>query len=209
MRWFLRVGALALTGSLAAAAAVAGEEAGLPVFPGATARPEVARAVEAYYRAGVGSDRDLSAVVYETSAPFDRVYAFYGPKMDEGKWGWRRRRQPLEAHAAALRFMRARLLASSGAQGRLPSVFRPLFGDPALDEAEFAARLERLVRRFSGVQVEIGEGTRTMREGPARGQVRLTIERPYVDLERMRLVDRTRLVVVRVSDRPPAGAVAR
>ena len=199
------IAALVCGGLLAVAgdAAGVGESPGLPIFPGATARPALARAVEAYYRSGLEPGRELAAAVYETAASFERVYAFYGPQMDPGTWGWRRQAQPLEAHAAALRFMRARARASNG--GRLPPVLRPLFGDPALDDEAFAARLERLVRRHRQAKVDIVEGTRTSRDGPTPAQVRLTVERPYLDLERLRLVDRTRLVVVRVADRRPGG----
>ncbi len=42
------------------------------------------------------------------------------------------------------------------------------------------------------------KGTRTIPGDPARGRVRVTIERPYLDADKMQMVEKTRIVVVTV-----------
>jgi hypothetical protein len=41
---------------------------------------------------------------------------------------------------------------------------------------------------------------RTVSGLSGRSQIRVTVERPYIDLDRMELVDRTRLLLVKVSE---------
>jgi hypothetical protein len=176
---------------------------GKHAFPGASPQPSTARAVEAYYRPGIAPTQSLAAGVFETPAAFQTVSGFYGPQMDPGKWGWRRKIRTLLQQVETLKFMRAQLLAQQGNAARgLPEVLRPLFGDPHLDAQEFAARLDRLVKDNRQASIEVAEGTRTLANGPSQTQLRVTVERPYIDVEEVKLVDRTRLVLVRVSDEP-------
>jgi hypothetical protein len=58
------------------------ENLGLPVFPGAESKPEVARAVEAYYKPGIARTQSITASVFETPAAFQKVSDFYRPRMD-------------------------------------------------------------------------------------------------------------------------------
>lgn len=177
------------------------DDLGIPVFPGAESQAQVARAVEAYYRPGLGKGQSLTAGVFETAAPFQKLYEFYGPRMDSGKWGWRLKKRVLLQQAETLKFMRAQLLAERAKETkRLPEVFRPLFGDPGLGPEEFSSRLDRLRKENPQTEIRVVEGTRTLSAGTARGQVRVTIERPYIDPEKMQLVDKTRLVLVKVTE---------
>jgi hypothetical protein len=191
---------------LALAGLAAGREApeglGAPVYPGASPQAATARAVEAYYRPGITASQTLTAGVFETPAAFQAVYDFYGPQMDAGKWGWRRKTRTLLQQAETLKFMRAQLLAQQGRTAKgLPEVFRPLFGDPDVDQQAFAERLDELWKANRQATIQVVEGTRTVAGGSGRGQVRVTVERPYIDIETMKLVDRTRVVLVKVSER--------
>jgi hypothetical protein len=51
-------------------------------FPGAESKPEVARAVEAYYKPGIARTQSITASVFETPAAFQKVSDFYRPRMD-------------------------------------------------------------------------------------------------------------------------------
>jgi hypothetical protein len=169
-------------------------------FPGASAQPATARAVEAYYRPGVAAAQSLTAGVFETPAAFQAVSEFYAPQMDPGEWGWRQKTRTLLQQVETLKFMRAQLLAGQGKAAKgLPETFRPLFGDPGLAAQEFAARLDRLVKESPQATIQVAEGTRTLADGLSGSQLRVTVERPYIDVEEVKLVDRTRLVLVRVS----------
>ncbi len=170
---------------------------GVQVFPGAEARPEVAAAVQAYYAPGLAAD-GFAVAVYETDASFDEVHDFYGPRMEGGKWGWRRKELALEHQTRTLAFLRQRLVAERGEDGRLPAVFAPLLGDPDLDDEEMAARLAALAARHPDVHVEIVEGVRPIAGDPRHTDVRVVVERPYLDLTGFRLVDRTRIQILRL-----------
>lgn len=172
---------------------------GVAVFPGAEARPAVAEAVAAYYRGGLPEGKTIDVAVYVTDAPFEEVYAFYGPRMDAGKWGWRTKTYPLEHHVRTLKFMRAGALRQGGQD--LPADLAPFWGDPASPAAEFDAALDRLLAENSGTSIQVVEGTRGIAGDPAGGEVRITVEQPYVDLNRMEIVDRTRIVLVNLSER--------
>jgi len=185
-----------------AAASAAPEGLGKYAFPGSSPRPASARAVEAYYQPGIDATQSLAAGVFETPAAFKTVSAFYGPQMDAGRWGWREKTQVLLQQVETLKFMRAQVLARpESAAPRLPEVLRAFFGDPDLEPPEFAARLDRLVKDHPEVTIQVAEGTRTLADGASRSQLRVTVERPYLDLEQMKLVDRTRLVLVLSSAR--------
>jgi hypothetical protein len=176
------------------------EKFGLPIFPGAESKPEVARAVEAYYRPGISKTQNITVGVFETPVPFDKAYDFYGPRMDPGKWGWRKKARVLQHHTETLKFMRTQLLAGQGKEeNRLPDVYRPLFGDPNLRQSAFAAKLDKLLKENKHAKIETVEGTLMIPGDPARSQVRVTIERPYIDLNKMKLIDKTRIVMVKVS----------
>jgi hypothetical protein len=96
--------------------------------------------------------------------------------------------------------MRAQLFTQQGKNtNRLPDVFKPLFGDPNLSQSDFSARLDKLLKRNKRVEIQVAEGTITVRSSAANSQVRITIERPYIDVEKMKLVDKTRIVMVKVS----------
>jgi len=45
---------------------------------------------------------------------------------------------------------------------------------------------------------EIVEGVRPIRGDPANSQVRVMVERPYLDLDGMQLIDRTRIQLIKV-----------
>jgi len=57
-------------------------------------------------------------------------------------------------------------------------------------------------RRPPGLPVlarfEIVEGVRPIRGDPANSQVRVMVERPYLDLDGMQLIDRTRIQLIKV-----------
>lgn len=170
---------------------------GVRLYPGAEPRPEVAAAVRAYYLPSVDG-AGFAVAVYETDASFDEVHDFYGPRMERGKWGWRRKSLPLAHQTQTLAFLRQRLVAERGENGRLPSVYAPLFGDPALGDDEVGARLARLAESRPGAKVEIVEGVRPIAGDPQGADVRVIVERPYVDLATFRLVDRTRIQLLRL-----------
>lgn len=174
---------------------------GVPVYPQAEPLPEIARAVQAFYRPGTARDQVIETAVYVTPAPFEEVYRFYGPKMEPGKWGWRRKSYALEHQTKTLRFMRLNLAdgETDGAAALEP--LEPILGDADLSPVEFDARLEGLNEAYPDAEIEIAEGSRRIEGDPAGGQVRITIERPYIDLQRMRLIDKTRIVLVKVSAR--------
>jgi hypothetical protein len=199
---------------LVSACGAGGQEAdmsyGVPVYPDAESMPEIAAAVEAFYRPGVPHDQRIETAVFETSAEFEEVYRFYGPRMEPGKWGWRRKSYGLEHQTQTLRFMRANM--TNGNQpleagptddavdpARLEPL-EPLFGEAELSPAEFDALLVQLNEKYPGATIEVAEGSRPI-ESIEGGQVRITIERPYLDLRRMELVDRTRIILVKVSQR--------
>lgn len=94
----------------------------------------------------------------------------------------------------------ARRSASAGGQD-LPADLAPFWGDPASPAAEFDAALDRLLAENSGTSIQVVEGTRGIAGDPAGGEVRITVEQPYVDLNRMEIVDRTRIVLVNLSER--------
>jgi hypothetical protein len=176
------------------------ENLGFPVFPGAESKPEVARAVEAYYQPGITKSQSLTVGVFETPAAFQKVSDFYRPRMDSGEYGWRIKTRAIVQQTETLKFMRAQLLAQQGKNtNRLPDVFRPLFGDSRLSQSDFSAKLDRLLKRNKRAEIQVAEGTMTIRGSPAKSQVRITIERPYIDIEKMKLVDKTRIVMVKVS----------
>jgi hypothetical protein len=176
------------------------EPFGIPILSGAESKPDVARAVEAYYQPGITKSQSLTAGVFETSDAFQKVYDFYGPRMDAGKWGWRKKTRPLRHYTETLKFMRTQLLAQRGKErNRLPDVFKPLFGDPDLRQPAFSARLDKLLKENKQAKIDAVEGTFTIPGDPARSQVRITVERPYIDVNRMKLVDKTRIVLVKVS----------
>lgn len=81
----------------------------------------------------------------------------------------------------------------------MPDVYRPLFGDPNLRQSAFAAKLDKLLKENKHAKIETVEGTFMIPGDPAKSQVRVTIERPYIDVNKMKLVDKTRIVMVRVS----------
>ena len=183
---------------------------GVPVYPDAQPMPDVAAAVEAFYRPGVPHDQRIETAVYDTPADFEEVYQFYGPRMEPGKWGWRRKSYALEHQTQTLRFMRANM-ANGGpsieaeAGDDPPDLARleplePIFGEAGLTAAEFDARLAELNGKYPDSTIEIAEGSRSV-DGDENAQVRITIERPYIDLRRGELVDRTRIILVKVSDR--------
>lgn len=194
--------ALALV--LASAPSAGGQEAemsyGVPVYPDAEPIPNVAQAVESYYRPGVPHDQRIETAVFVTPAAFEEVYRFYGPRMEPGKWGWRRKSYALEHQTQTLRFMRADLANDSSDGGPPLEVLEPLFGEADWTASEFEARLAALNQKHPDAEIEIAEGSRRL-EDDSGATVRLTIERPYVDLGRMQLVDRTRIVIVKVSPR--------
>jgi hypothetical protein len=183
-----------------APAGEAPEAWGVPPFPGAEPRPDVAAAIGAYYEPGIGGP-GFAVAVYETDATFDEVHDFYGPRMEAGKWGWRRKSLALEHQTRTLTFLRDRLVAERGEDGRLPAVFAPLLGDPDLDGEEVAARLAALAARHPDASVQVVEGVRPIDGDRAGADVRVLVERPYVDLTGFRLVDRTRIQLLRL---PPA-----
>ena len=183
---------------------------GVPVYPEAQPMPEVAAAVEAFYSPGVPHDQLIETAVFETPAEFEEVYQFYGPRMEPGKWGWRRKSYPLEHQTQTLRFMRANM--TNGGQSIEPEPngdgpdparlepLEPIFGEAELTPAEFEAQLVELNEKYPDASIEIAEGSRSVDE-TRDAQVRITIERPYLDLRQMQLVDRTRIILVKVSER--------
>ena len=183
---------------------------GVPVYPDAQPMPEVAAAVEAFYRPGVPHDQRIETAVFETPAEFEEVYRFYGPRMEPGKWGWRRKSYGLEHQTQTLRFMRANMtngnqpLEAGPTDGAIDPArlepLEPLLGEAELSPAEFDARLAQLNEKYPDATIEVAEGSRPI-QGMGGGQVRITIERPYLDLERLELVDRTRIILVKVSQR--------
>lgn len=179
---------------------------GVKAYPGATERPDVARAVEAFYRAGLREGETLAAAVYETPASFEDVYRFYAPYMEDGKWGWRQEEYSVREQAATWRFARTRLAVDDeGEEGALPGVFAPLLGDPALEREEFEARLERLVQRNPDVEIRVAEGTRRVMGDRGNARVRVMLEGPYLDLGTMTLVDRTRIIVLTSQEAEDSG----
>ena len=198
-RALLGLAALLLAGGLASAQAVV-EGFGVPIFPGAKARPDVARAIEAYYTPGIEKGQTLTAGVFETSTGLDEVSDFYGPRMGEGKFGWRKKTKVLLHQTETLKFLRAQLLAQRGRKGKeLTETFEPLFGDLDLSQEEFEKKVDKLLAKNRDARVQIVEGSRTIAGDPARSQVRISVERPYIDLKRMKLVDKTRILLVKVS----------
>ena len=174
---------------------------GMRVYPDAEPLPEVSRAVEAFYRPGMPPGADIEAAVFQTPASFEEVYRFYGVRMDPGKWGWRRKSYILRHQTQTLRFMRAGFTADDAVT---LEQLEPLFGDVELTAAEFAERLGRLNAEHPEAQIEVAEGTREVAGDPAGAQIRITIEHPYIEPRRMELVDRTRIVLVKVAPRGEA-----
>ncbi|MFN2432382.1 MAG: hypothetical protein ABR599_06120 [Gemmatimonadota bacterium] len=192
---------LALLPALAAAAAQQDPEvSGVPVFPDAEARPEVARAVEAYYGAA-GGGQGIVAAVYDTEQDFDRVADFYAPGTDEGKWGWRVKKRPLLHQLRTLEFYRAQRTTAESSAGSLEAL-EPLLGDADLSREEFAEEVRRLLERNREATVRIVEGSRRIKGDPDRSLLRIVVERPYVDLQRMELVDRTRILLLKIAGTP-------
>lgn len=175
-----------------------GERFGVPVFPGARAQPSVARAVEVYYRQAIQPGQTLQAGVFVTDADLEQVAEFYGPRMDPGKWGWRRKAVPLVPFTRSLHLLRASVEEQPGG-GAVPEILRPLLGAPSAKD--FERDLERLGKRHPDAVIRMVEGHRSLGAGPDGGELRIVVERPYLDLERGRLVDRTRIQMVRVADR--------
>lgn len=171
---------------------------GVPIYPGAKSQPAVAKAVEAYYKPGVSNNQQLVAGVFESPASFEELYNYYGPRMDQGKFGWRKKTRLTIQMTETLKFMRAELLAAQGGDRKLPAVFRSFFGDPSLSEEQFNQRLDQLKERHKDVRFRIVEGTRRIRG--ANASVKITIERPYLDLQKMRVIDKSRIVLVKVTD---------
>lgn len=192
--------ALGIITTLIGTAQPAHERLGVPIFPGAELKADVARAVEAYYGPGISKGQTLQADVYISSAAFEKVYEFYGPQMDPGKWGWRRKTRALIQQTETLKFMRAQLLSERGkVKNRLPDIYRPLFGDPDLSQPQFSAKLDKLLKENKQAKIQVVEGTMTVRGSSAKSQVRITVERPYIDVEKMKLVEKTRVVMVKVT----------
>lgn len=189
---------------LAAVSVAAGRDngtLGIEIYPGAEGRPAVARAVEAYYRSGLSASQSLRAAVFETPADFAKVSEFYSRQMDDGKWGWRTKRRVLRQHTETLSFMRAQLLQARSQESGLAQTFKPLFGDLSMSQDEFRRRLARLHEAHKDVTIHVAEGTRTIRAERGTPQIRVTVERPYVDLDTMTIVDNTRFILVEVADR--------
>ncbi len=183
----------------ASAAQDGGEGFGVPVFPGAEPRPEVARAVEAFNAPGVGKGQRVATAVFETPAPFQEVYDFYAPRMEPGRVGWRKKTHGLDHQAASLKLMRERLLAGQEEGRPLPEVFEPLFGDPELSQEEFEQKLQKLQEQNTDAEVEFAEGVRRIAGDPEQSLVRVVVSHPYLDLERMELVDRTRILLIKIT----------
>jgi hypothetical protein len=181
-------------------AAQAGDESfGVPIFPGAEPNPELARALEAYYGRHVAANQRLVAAVFETPASFQEVHDFYGPRMEKGKWGWRKKERILMHQTETLKFYRAQLIAREGEHGKLPHVLAPLIGDVEQSQEAFEKKLQSLLEENEDAKIQIVEGTRRIQGDPSGSVVRITVERPYIDLERMRVVDKTRILLVKVS----------
>lgn len=199
--------ALLVAGATASAAAQNGKEAGtqgesfgLPIYPGSTARPEFARAVEVYYQPGLTENQRLIAGVFETPDAFQEVVDFYTPRMPEGKRGWRTKKRVLEHQALTLKYYRAELLARQGDGKQVPAVLAPFMGDPELSQEEFAKELQDFIAKNEEAVIQIAEGSRRVQGDPANSLARITVERPYIDLERMELVDRTRILLVKIGE---------
>ncbi len=179
---------------------------GVPVFPGAEPRPDVARAVEAYYAPAAGEQHALIGV-FDTPAEFEDIYEFYGRRMDPGKRGWRRKSHPLEHQTRTLGQFRSQLVAQSGLEGALPVVLEPLFGDPEWSQEEFDARLQKLAAENPGAEIEFAEGVRRISGDPDGSVVRITVSRPYIDPESMALVPETRIVLMKITPvKSPPGS---
>jgi hypothetical protein len=181
--------------------AAAREGVGVELFPGAESQPRVARAVEAYYRPHITGLQALSATVLVTPADFGSVSGFYAPRMDSGKWGWRKKTYSVLHQIQTLKFMRSELAKRERTPGTtIPVVFQPLFGDTSWSPTQFSSRLDALVVQHKEAKIEIAEGTRTF-DRDSGSQVRVTIERPFIDVEAMTLVAKTRIVLVTVARR--------
>lgn len=192
--WFLILLGMVLTSSTELV-----KDMGVPIFPGGQSRPEVARAVQAYYRPGIARTETLTASVYETPAPFQKVFEFYAPLMDTGRWGWRRRVRTVLQQTETLKFLRSQLQAKQTKETYRLQDLKPLLGDLGVHPGEFSRRLDTLVRENWWVKIQVAEGTQTISGDPARSRLRVMIERPYLDADKMLLVDNTRVILIKVS----------
>jgi hypothetical protein len=172
---------------------------GVPLFPGAVPRPEAARAVEAYYAAALAPGQRLVAGIFETSAPFQEVFDFYDPHLAPGKLGWRKKNLVLQHQTETLKAFRAQIIAGPGKGRGLPVVFEPLFGDSALSQRQFESKLDRLLKQNPQAEIQLAEGGAPIPGDPQKGIVRVFVDRPYIDMQRMKLVDRTRILLITVS----------
>jgi hypothetical protein len=175
------------------------KEFGVPVYPGAKSMSKTARAIEAYYRPSLQAGETIEAAVFETPASFQEVYDFYGPMMLSGKFGWRKKEHGTRHQIEGVKMFRRQLVARSEAKnGKLPEALEPLFGDSDLSQDEFEARAEKFVGDNPDAVIKIVEGSRLVEGAPAGSQVRITVESPYIDLGRMKIVNRTRIQFVKV-----------
>lgn len=186
----------------------AGEAGGAFAYPGATEQPATAEALRAYY-GELARAKDLTRVdVYVTDAPFEEVARFYGERMRGNKWHWSHEEYELRHQAETLAFYRSGALGASRGDGAsdagsgFPEVLSPILGDPALSEDAFAAKLDSLVRTHPGAEIEVGEGSRGIGDAPTSSGLRVMVESPYLDPESMRLVDSTRIQVLRFGGAP-------
>lgn len=188
--------------------ASAEEAEGAFVYPGATDRPATAEALRAYY-GELAQAKGLTRVdVYVTDAPFEEVARFYGERMRGNKWHWSREEYELRHQAQTLAFYRSGALGESRGGGAsdtgsgFPEVLAPILGDPDLSEDAFAAKLDSLVRTHPDAEIEVGEGSRGIGGAPTSSRLRVMVESPFLDPESMRLVDSTRIQVLRFEGEP-------
>jgi hypothetical protein len=189
---------------------------GIRIYPGAKPRPDVAAAVEAYYRPELRDGQRIDAAVFVTTDPFQTVHDYYGPHMEPGKWGWRKKSYPVRHQTLTLAFMRARLAERANgdeeAATRLamattekinppyPGELEPFFGEAEVPQEEFESSLEELAQAHSDAEIRIVEGVRRVQGDPDGGMVRIVVERPYIDVARMELVDQTRITLIKVAE---------
>lgn len=179
---------------------------GVAAFPSAIFQPEIARAMEDYYRPGIRSNQAIQVAVLVTTTEFQQVYDFYAPRAAVGKWGWRRKEKSLLQLTETLKFNRAQFISQQprGSRG-IPEKFTTLFGDPALSQEQFNQKLDRLVKENKDAKLNMVEGSRRIAGDPANSQLRILVERPYIDVVNWRLTDKTRIVLIKVSDASDQG----
>lgn len=187
---------------------VAADSVPLAAYPGAEPRPRTARALRSYY-VGLAGVKDLTEiVVLVTGAPFDEVARFYGERMKGNKWNWNREEYALRHQAQTLRFYRTGVVSGSASGSRAAGAagfsadLAPILGDPDLPNDVFAARLDSLVRAHVEAEIQVGEGSRRMGSSADAARVRVMIEHPFIDPESMRLVDSTRIQLLRFGEVP-------